>query len=86
MDAYVEDLDAHILKESYRLQALIRSTISQNEKDVAYKRLFFLRECGYIFLCKCVEYYKKTQTLSRNNILEIYTNCLSEGGDCDIEY
>lgn len=84
--AYVEDLDAHILKESYHLQALIRSIISQNEKDVAYKRLMFLRECVYIFLCKCVECYKKTQTLSRNDILEIYTNCLNEGGVSDIEY
>ena len=86
VSAYVENLDAHILEESYHLQALIRSTISQNEKDIAYNRLLFLRERGYIFLRKCVECYKKKQTLSKNDIFEIYRNCLIEGGVCDIEY
>lgn len=81
--SYIEKLDTHILEESYHLQALIRSTASNDEKNLARKRLSFLRECGYIFLCKCVDCYKKNQMLLESEVFEIYSDFWSKGGICN---
>lgn len=84
--SYIERLDNYILKESYQLQAIIRSTMIQSEKDIAYKRLIKLRDCEYIFLRKCVDCYKRKENLLKNDINIIYQTCLNNGGYYNIEY
>lgn len=84
--SYVKKLDVHILKESYQLQALIRSTATQAEKSKAQIRLALLRECGYNFLYQCVGYYKKKQILLKEDIEIIYNKCLEQGGIFNEEY
>ncbi|MDE7476820.1 MAG: radical SAM protein, partial [Lachnospiraceae bacterium] len=75
---YVKKLDQHILKESYKLQALVRSTISEKEKKVVYIRLQHLRGCGYRFLINCVNQYNKNGMLLREDVSDIYEEILKE--------
>lgn len=84
--SYINALDAHVLKESYYLQALIRSAATKSEKDTAYKRLLLLREYGYLFLSDCVNCYKKYGTLSKEDVHSIYSNYIRLGGISSDEY
>lgn len=78
--AYMEQMDSQILKESYRLQYILRSTHSLEEKKIARERLLSLRKCGYNFLRKCVEEYKKKESISPAEMYNIYIACLGQGG------
>lgn len=77
---YVDALDAHILKESYYLQAIIRSTADKPIKKTAHKRLLSLRECCYLFLRDCVNQYKENKLLSKSDVQLIYNKYLYLGG------
>lgn len=79
--SFVEKLDSQVLKESYQLQAIIRSSATQGEKDIAQRRLLTLRECGYVFLHECVRQYKKCGTLNYMWVFKLFHRCLCSGGD-----
>lgn len=77
---FVEKMDMLALNESYRLQAITRSTVKQEDRDLARDRLHKLRECSYIFLCECVKEYNEFGKLSYENILKLFHRCLTKGG------
>lgn len=72
----IEKLDQQVLSESYRLQALLRSNQDRAKTEWAQNRLHKLRELGYLFLCACVNFYKRKNELSKSDIQNIYDSCL----------
>lgn len=79
--SFIEKLDRQVLSESYRLQALLRSSRNQVKTEWAQDRLHELRELGYLFLCACVNLYKEKSDLSKSDIQSIYDRCLESRGD-----
>lgn len=82
---YIEKMDSEILKESYHLQYVLRSTNTLEQKEMAQKRLAFLRSCSYNFLRTCINEYKEKKKISPETILTIYNECLEREGqyECD---
>ena len=82
---YIEKMDSEILKESYHLQYILRSTNTLEQKEMAQKRLAFLRSCSYNFLRTCINEYKEKKKISPETILTIYNECLEREGqyECD---
>ncbi len=82
---YIEKMDSEILKESYHLQYVLRSTNTLEQKEMAQKRLAFLRSCSYNFLRTCINEYKEKKKISPETILTIYNVCLEREGqyECD---
>lgn len=78
---FLEELDGHILRESYQLQAIIRSRAAKMiNQEKAQKRLLQLRECEYSFLYQCVNKYNMQGALVQEDIQKIYNDCLWQGG------
>lgn len=58
----VDQLDEHVLSEMYRLQAFVRSGADSKEREIAEKKLLFLRNCTYSFLKQCVKYIRESDS------------------------
>lgn len=72
--SFIDRLDEHVLEETYKLQAVMRSAVTQDEKDCSYTRLLQLREYGYSFLRSCIDRYKQTGRLCYEDVLTLYHN------------
>lgn len=84
--SYVEKLDALVLNEAYRLQAITRSTVKLEDRMLAHERLIGLRNCSYYFLHECVTQYDKSGKLMDEDIEMIFQSCLIQGGVSSEEY
>lgn len=69
----IEKINEIVLRESYKLQALIRSATSNDDLKTVNQKLCVLRHFELDFLEQCIKKFKQRQYLSKEDIIDTYS-------------